>query len=130
MIEALTGFPETVLAFTCKGHVTKQDYESVLIPAVEHALTHHKKVRLYYQIDPGFSGMEPGAMWDDFKVGMEHLFSWDRLAVVTDVEWIRYTFKAFSFVIPCEARVFRLEEAANARTWIVEGVEQSGLDTL
>lgn len=121
MIEVLTGFPETVLAFACNGHVTKRDYESVLIPAVEQALGQHKKVRLYYQIDPGFSGIESGAMWDDFKVGMEHLFRWDRLAVVTDVEWIRSMFKAFSFVIPCEARVFQLEEAANARTWIVEG---------
>jgi hypothetical protein len=124
MIEALSGFPPTVLAFACKGHVTKQDYESVLVPAVERSLAQHKKVRLYYQIDPGFSGIEPGAMWDDFKVGMEHLFRWDRLAVVTDVEWIRYTFKTFSFVIPCVARVFRLEEAAEARAWIVEGVPQ------
>jgi len=54
MIEALTGFPETVLAFACKGHVTKQDYESVLIPAVEHALVHHKEVRLYYQLTLAF----------------------------------------------------------------------------
>ena len=122
MIEVLSGFPSTVLAFTCKGHVTKQDYESVLIPAVEHALAHHEKVRLYYHIDAGFSGIEPGAMWDDFKVGMEHLFRWDRLAVVTDVEWIRHTFTVFSFMIPCEAKVFRLEEAAKAQAWIVEGV--------
>ncbi|GKS62916.1 STAS/SEC14 domain-containing protein [Nitrospira sp.] len=121
MIEVLTGFPETVVAFTCNGQVTKQDYKSTLTPTVEQALAQHKRVRLYYQIDPGFSGFEPGAMWDDFKVGMEHLFRWDRLAVVTDVEWIRSMFKAFSFVIPCEARVFQLEEAANARTWIVEG---------
>lgn len=61
-------------------------------------------------------------MWDDFKGGMEHLFRWDRLAVVTDVEWIRHTFQVFSFVIPCAAKVFRLEEEAKARAWIVEGV--------
>lgn len=122
MIEALSGFPPTVLAFACQEHVTKQDYESVLIPAVEQALEKYKKVRLFYQIDPGFSGIDPGAMWDDFKVGMEHLFRWERLAVVTDVEWIRHTFQVFSFVLPCEAKVFRLEEAAKARAWIVEGV--------
>jgi len=122
MIEVLSGFPPTVLAFTCRGYVTKQDYESVLIPAVEQALAQYKKVRLYYHTDPGFSGIEPGAMWDDFKEGMEHLFRWDRLAVVTDVEWIRHTFQVFSFVIPCAAKVFRLEEEAKARAWIVEGI--------
>lgn len=129
MIQALSGFPPMVMAFVCDGQVTRQDYETVLMPAVEHALTYHEKVRLYYQIDPGFSGMELGAMWDDFKVGMEHLFRWDRIAVVTDVEWIRYTFNAFSFVIPCTAKVFRPEETPAAKEWILEGVTQQDLDS-
>lgn len=121
MIEALEGFPSKVLAFACKGHVTKRDYETVLVPAVEEALQQQGKVRLYYQVDPGFSGIEAGAMWDDFKVGMEHLLRWDRVAVVTDVDWIRYTLGAFSFMIPAMVKIFRLDEAAKAREWIVEG---------
>ncbi|MFI5094025.1 MAG: STAS/SEC14 domain-containing protein [Candidatus Acidiferrum sp.] len=124
MIEALKGFPTKVLAFTCKGHVTKRDYETVLIPAVEEALKQKGKVRLYYQTDPDFSGIEPGAMWDDFKVGMEHLLRWERIAIVTDVDWIRYTFRVFSFVIPGAAKIFRLEEEQKARKWIVEGLAQ------
>ena len=122
MIEAVKGFPAKVLAFACKGHVTKSDYETVLIPAVVEALKRPGKLRLYYQIDPDFSGIEPGAMWDDFKVGMEHVLRWDRIAVVTDVEWIRYTIRAFSFVIPGVAKVFQLAEAAKAREWILEGI--------
>jgi stage II sporulation SpoAA-like protein len=122
MIEALTGFPTKVLAFACKGHVTKRDYETVLIPAVEEALEQAGKIRLYYQIDPDFSGIEPGAMWDDFKVGMEHVLRWERIAVVTDVEWIRYTIRAFSFVIPGVAKIFSLADAARARDWILDGV--------
>ena len=130
MIEVLGGFPPTVLSFACNGQVTRQDYETVLLPAVEYALTQHEKIRLYYQINTGFSGIEPGAMWDDFKVGMEHLFRWDRIAVVTDVEWIRHTFKAFSFVIPCAAQVFRLEEVPAAKEWIIEGMTQQELEPL
>lgn len=121
MIETLSGFPATVLAFACKDRVTARDYETVLIPAVEHALAREKRVRLYYQIDPSFSGMEVGAIWDDFKVGMEHLFRWERIAVVTDVEWIRHTVQAFGFIMPCVTKVFRLEEAATAKEWILEG---------
>ena len=44
MIEALKGFPTKVLAFACKGHVTKRDYETVLIPAVTEALKQEGKV--------------------------------------------------------------------------------------
>jgi SpoIIAA-like len=122
MIEALKGFPTKVLAFSCKGQVTKRDYETVLIPAVEEALKKPGKVRLYYQTDPDFSGIDAGAMWDDFKVGMEHLLRWERIAVVTDVDWIRHTFQAFSFLIPGVAKIFRLNEEAKAREWISEGV--------
>lgn len=123
MIEALKEFPTQVLAFACKGKLTKHDYETVLIPAVEEALKQPGKIRLYYQIDRDFAGIEPGAVWDDFKVGMEHVLRWERIAVVTDVDWIRYTIRAFSFVIPAAVQVFRTDEKAKAREWIVTGHE-------
>ncbi|MGB8474811.1 MAG: STAS/SEC14 domain-containing protein [Candidatus Acidiferrum sp.] len=120
MIETLTGFPPKVLAFACKGHVTKHDYETVLIPAVEKALKEQGKVRLYYRTDPDFSGIAPGAMWDDFKVGVEHLFRWERFAIVSDIDWIRYTLRAFGFLIPGMVKFFHLSEEAKAREWILE----------
>jgi SpoIIAA-like len=124
MIQTLQGFPSKVLAFACKGQVTKSDYETVLIPAVEEALKQSGKLRLYYQVGPDFSGIEPGAVWDDFKVGMEHLLRWERIAVVTDVDWIRHIFRVFSFVIPGMTKVFRVGEEAKARAWVVEDMAQ------
>ena len=122
MIEVLKGFPKKVLAFACKGRVTRRDYETVLIPAVQEALQQGGKVRLYYQIGADFSGIEAGAVWEDFKVGMEHILRWERIAVVTDVDWIRHTIHAFSFVIPGAVRIFPSAEEAKAREWILEGV--------
>ena len=86
MIEHLTNFPDNVLAFVCKGRVTKADYDTVLVPAVIQTLKTRNKVRLYYETSGDFTGIDPGAMWEDFKVGMEHLSRWERIAVVTDVE--------------------------------------------
>jgi SpoIIAA-like len=118
MIEALSGFPQNVVAFACKGHVTKRDYETVLVPAVEKALEQHEKVRLYYQIGSDFAGIDPSAVWKDFKVGVEHIRRWERIAVVTDVDWIRHTMSVFSFLIPGEMRIFPTSEASKARDWI------------
>jgi hypothetical protein len=120
MIEPLKGFPKNVVAFACKGRVTKSDYETVLIPAVQEALQQQGKLRLYYQIGPEFSGIDSGAVWDDFKVGMEHIFRWERIAVVTDVDWIRHTIRAFSFVMPGAVRIFPVDEQVKARDWILE----------
>jgi hypothetical protein len=119
MIEHLAGFPGNVLAFVCHGQVTKQDYDTVLVPAVAKALEEHDKVRLYYETASDFAGIEPSAVWEDTKVGMGHLLRWERFAVVTDVEWIRHTMKFFSFLMPGEMRVFSGSEAAKAKEWIV-----------
>jgi hypothetical protein len=119
MIEPLTGFPENVLAFACRGHVTAQDYADVLIPAVERALQEHEKIRLYYEIGPDFEGIDPSAVWADARVGMGHLGRWERIAVVTDVAWIENTMKVFSFMLPGDMRLFPVSAAAGARDWIV-----------
>ncbi len=120
MIEALAGFPTNVLGFSGTGHITRQDYETVVIPAVEEAFKRHGTLRTYFQIDHDFEGFGPGAMWEDFKVGMEHFTHWERIAVVTDVDWIRNAVKGFGFLMPGEVRVFSLTDADKARAWIID----------
>lgn len=119
MIEELTGFPDNVAAFACHGHVTKSDYETVLIPDVEKRLERHDKVRLFYEIAPDFVGFDPGAVWDDTKVGFSHFMRWERFAVVTDVEWIKQTMKFVGFLMPGELRAFPTSDADEARDWVV-----------
>lgn len=119
MIEHLMNFPDNVLAFVCKGRVTKGDYDAVLVPAVMNALKRQDKVRLYYETAADFDGIDPGAIWEDFKVGMEHLTRWERVAVVTDVEWIKQAMRFFSFLMPGAMKSFSTSEAAQARAWII-----------
>ena len=118
MIEPLQEFPNTILAFACRGQVTREDYETVLVPAVEAALASHERIRLYYQLGPDFEGISPGAMIDDFKVGVEHLTRWERIALVSDVAWIRNAARIFGFLFPARLKVFHLDEADDARQWI------------
>lgn len=118
MIEQLSGFPDNVLAFVCSGRVTKKDYDAVLVPAVLAALRTHDKLRLYYETAADFSGIETGAAWEDFKVGMEHLTRWERVALVSDVEWIRQMVRLWGFLMPATMRLFALADAAQARQWI------------
>ena len=118
MIEVLSGFPENVVACAATGHVTGKDYDTVLIPAV--ALAKHDKIRCYYELGKEFAGMEAGAAWRDFTVGVEHLARWERVAVVTDVEWIAHTMNAFRFLMPGAVRVFPTSAKAEARRWVAE----------
>jgi len=49
---------------------------------------------------------------------MEHLTRWERVAVVTDVDWIKHTMQFFSFMMPGQLKTFPLAQAEEARKWI------------
>lgn len=120
MIELLKDFPDNVAAFALHGHVTKSDYDTVLIPDLEGRLGRHKKLRIYFEIAPDLEGFDPGAAWEDTKVGFGHLFDWERCALVTDVEWAKHVARFFGFLLPGEYRAFPDAEASTARKWIAE----------
>jgi SpoIIAA-like len=119
MIDQLQNFPENVVAFACHGHVTRENYMDTLVPVVEKALADHDKVRLYYEIGPEFKNIDLDAVWTDFATGVEHWTRWERIAIVTDVDWIRNTMWAFGFLIPGEVRLFSMSHKSAAREWIV-----------
>jgi hypothetical protein len=118
MITLLPGFPDNIIGVSASGRVTAADYETVLIPAVDAALKTHKKLRLIYEIGADCTGFAPGAMWDDMKVGLEHLRAWERAAVVTDIDWVAKALNVLKFVVPCPVRVFPLKDRAAAEAWI------------
>jgi hypothetical protein len=51
---------------------------------------------------------------------MKHLGGWERLAIVSDVEWIRAAVKIFGIAIPAHVRLFHNRELAEATRWISE----------
>jgi hypothetical protein len=120
MLERIQGLPDNALGFEAKGDVTGADYESVLIPAVEEMLARQKSIRFLYHLGEEFTGFDAKAMWDDARVGLQHLTAWERVAVVSDVGWLRTAVKAFGFVMPGHVRVFSNSELEAARRWLSE----------
>ncbi len=120
MIDFISGLPDNVLGIEAKGEVSGEDYERVVIPAVEDRLERHEKVRLLYLLGAEFGGYSASAMWEDTKIGMSHLFSWERIAVVTDEDAYRRLVKGFGFLVPADVRVFELAELDLAKAWITE----------
>jgi hypothetical protein len=120
MIEKIANLPDNILGFIAKGTVTAKDYESVIIPAVEALFSQRSKVRFLYHLGKDFSGFEAAAVWDDAKLGLKHLTGWERIAVVSDVDWIRTAVRVFSLAMPGQIRVFQNSDLAEATRWISE----------
>jgi len=118
MIEISSNQQDNVLAFTAHGRVTGDDYESVLIPAIEAKLKEKPKIRLLYNLGSDFSGFEAKALWDDVKVGFQHPTAWEKVAVVSDNKWVVGATKLFRFIIPCPVKVFDNNQLVGATEWI------------
>ena len=95
MIEIIEGLPRNVVGIAVSGRATMQDCRDVLLPAMTKCLKRHDKIRLYYELNSRF----PGAAWDDLDLGIEHASRCERVAIVTDVAWVRLTVKALRTIV-------------------------------
>jgi SpoIIAA-like len=116
MIEELTGLPDGVLGFEVSGKIRAEDYRDVVIPAITQA-GRSGGVRALVLI-PQFSGMSGGALWQDVKVGFEHLRSVQRVALVTDIDWVTHATQLFGWMTPGQVRSFRLDQLEKAKAWV------------
>ena len=64
-----------------------------------------------------FDGMSGGAVWQDLKVGFEHLRKWKRIALVTDIAWMRDLTSLFGWMTPGEVKTFPLAQQDEAIAW-------------
>jgi hypothetical protein len=86
VIVELPDLPDGVIGFETSGELRAEDYRDVLLPAIEHAAA-AGDVRVVIVID-SFDGMTGGALWQDLKIGVHHLRSYKRIALVTDIDWM------------------------------------------
>jgi hypothetical protein len=117
VIAELDGMPPGVVGFKASGVLHAEEYRDVILPALERA-AEQGAIRFVIVI-PDFKGMSGGAVWEDLKVGFSHLRSWQRIAVVTDVEWIWHLTSLFGWMTPGETKVFHLSERDEALSWVV-----------
>ena len=118
MIEELSDLPPGVIGFEVTGKLRAEDYRDVVLPALERAAA-SGEVR-FVILFPEFHGMSGGALWQDLKVGIEHLRAWKRIALVTDIEWMHHMLSAFGWMTPGEVKYFPSSQRDQAISWVAE----------
>jgi hypothetical protein len=116
MLQPIPDLPAGVLGFEAKGKLEASDYRDVLKPAIESTIEAGNDVRIVLEFE-AFDGMSSGAAWEDMKMGVGHLRHWNRIALVTDVEWMTHLTSLFGWMTPGEVKHFPLAERAQAVAW-------------
>lgn len=117
MFQLIDGLPAGVLGVRGVGVITKEDYETVLDPAVERAAA-AGDLKILFVLGRGFEGYSAGAMLADSEEYGRLWRKCARMAVVSDVGWIRDACGLFRHALPGELRVFHVAEEGAARAWI------------
>ena len=115
MIKELADLPPGVVGFELGGTLGAEDYRDVVLPALQRAYA-GDEFRFVIVI-PEFGGITGSALWQDLKVGVEHLHAWKRIALVTDIDWMRHVTTLFGWMTPGEVEVFPLEQREEAIAW-------------
>jgi hypothetical protein len=115
MLNEIPELPPGVIGFELSGKLEAADYRDVLFPALEQAAA-NGEIRLVIVI-PAFDGISGGAVWQDFKMGVDHWRAWKRIAFVTDIDWMIHATAWFGWMTPGEVKHFTLAQQADAIAW-------------
>ncbi len=118
MLRQMTDMPAGTIGFEAVGEVEDDDWEDAVEPVLRREIADGRKVRLLYLLGPESRDVDGDAMQADTGFRARHASSFDRVAVVSDEDWMRPALRALSFMVPGKAKGFRVRELADAKTWL------------
>jgi hypothetical protein len=121
MLRRITDMPAGTVGFEAVGEVEDDDWEEAVEPVLRSEIASGEKVRLLYLLGPEARDVEGDAMQADTGFRARHATSFDRVAVVSDEDWMRPAVRALSVLLPGKARVFPVHELESAKAWLAEG---------
>ncbi len=116
----ISDLPATVVGVEAHEKVTAEDYENVLVPAVQaaEAASGNGKVRVLFVVGLDSRGFTTGGVWEAAKLALRRRHHWDRVAVVGDGVWVRRAIQGLGWAMPGEVRAYALDELEDAQAWV------------
>jgi SpoIIAA-like len=121
MLRRIDDMPAGTLGFEAVGEVEDDDWRDAVEPALRETIAAGSGVRMLYLVGPRSQEVEGDAVGAEARFRARHLSSFDRLAVVSDEDWMRPALAAFSFLLPGRAKAFRTADLATAKEWLAAG---------
>ena len=118
MITIIPDLPPNVVGLRATGNVTRQDFNAIVMPAIDALASQTDKINYLLLLETDISKFEPGAWMKDALLGLKHLFKWNRVAVVTDQKSVEKFTDIFSYAMPGNYRGFAIDELQAAKQWV------------
>jgi hypothetical protein len=126
VLRQMKDMPVGTIGFEAVGEVEDDDWEDTVEPVLRREIAEGRKLRLLYVLGPGTREVEGDAVKADTGFRARHASSFDRVAVVSDEDWVRPALRALSFLLPGKAKGFRVRHLADAKAWLAADGDPSG----
>lgn len=123
MLRRMPDMPLGTVGFEAVSEVEDDDWEQSVEPVLRQEMAEGRQVRLLYLLGAEARGVERDAMSADTGFRARHATSFERVAVVSDEDWIRPALRALSFLLPGKAKGFRVRDLESAKAWLTEGLD-------
>jgi len=118
MLQLINQLPSHVVGVRATGEVTKQDVDTVLIPAIDALADQENSIYYLLVLETAIGNWDLGAWVSDAKLGLKYLSKWTKIAVVTDQEGVQKFTDMFSNFAPGEAKGYPLAALEAAKAWL------------
>ncbi|TWF75475.1 SpoIIAA-like protein [Pseudonocardia hierapolitana] len=126
MFERISGMPTGTFGFEAVGKVDDDDVEDTVGPVLRNHIAQGGKVRVLYLLGPRMRKYEADAFGEEVRSVARHPSAYEKVAVVTDEEWLRPALRLLSVLAPGQIRGFPVSALEAAKSWLAEGFEERG----
>lgn len=120
MLRRVTDMPEGTIGFEAIGEVEDDDWEDTVEPVLRQEIAEGRNLRLLYLLGPQAHEVEGDALKAGAGFRARHASSYERVAVVSDENWMRPAMRALSFLLPGKTKGFPVRDLAAAKAWLTE----------
>ncbi|MBC7827794.1 MAG: STAS/SEC14 domain-containing protein [Chitinophagaceae bacterium] len=118
MITPIPNIPGNMVGFIATDEVSKEDFEKVVMPAVDRIVEKTGELNYLLVIDTSLKNFTAGAWWQDALLGIKKIMKWRRAAIVSDSSGIITFTNFFNVVVPGEFKGFKPEALDQAIQWV------------
>ena len=115
---------ENTVAFRALAQVTKEDFDTVLLPEVASQMERMGEINFLIVLDTDSINATVGSWIQNSVLELIELGKWQRVAIVTDSEDVVAFASRYSYIALEEFRILKKESFNKAIHWVEEGNTQ------
>src|SRR3978361_2248857 len=118
MVVLITDLPPHVAAYKATGAISKEEYEQVVMHRIDEVAAKYGTINFLVLLETGMENYSIGAFIDYVKVSFQHFSKWNRMAIVTDQDWVAKAYDALSYMVHGEIRSYAVKDLEAAKAWV------------